>query len=884
MRRIFAFLLGGVSASVILAVLYANLFSLPPVLDKYLKKFELQTVDYRMKFSKHPEVSEAVKIILVNDVNNLGDKLAAFTKFVSTTDNGRYKPKVIGFNFLFDSPTVNEEFIAATSAAGNVYYGYNFLLVAPEKPAAAINQDILPFRLEVTDIGNGLQKSLEAYDVQLPSTKYLATARGIGFVNTPADSIDNVCRRVPLFLNYQGNRYGSLGLLMAIAYLDIQSVDISFYPGQYLEIIQNDGGFVKIPVNRYGQMLIDFAYNPANGGVAPFETFSLEEFLAQADKIAQDPEASPLAKLKGAIVLVGTGNQAAPAVQPIPLAQTYPLIGIHANVINNLLTSHFAREVGLDFTVGIVVLLSMLTGFTIAERRILAKVLVTMLIAAMYALIAYGLFFQFRLLLPLLAPLLALGLTLGSVGVFVRARPKTLTAKAEPQAAPEKKRKAKTAADDISALENELIEIREELDRKSFRLQSKIGELRVLQEQGETGQYDQSGQIATLQKEIRAREIEINSLLMKEDESRRQVENLPFVDSNVAQIKENPEKLRRFFAKQGFLTTNERLLHTLQRVEKLSKTSVTLLIQGEPGVGKNLLAKIIKEFSGRHNRPLLEVICAGEMDLLEDDLFGHKRGAFPGAEEARNGYFKEIDGGTLVLEEIDRLSLEIQTRLMQAMRGKFIRPLGEDRGFPIDVRVVATTTQDLRKLVAAGKFREDLYHYFSVFPLYMPPLRERKEDLPLLARHFVQKYDRVHSKIIETVSDAALNVLLSHEWPGNVAELEKVIERAIAEVNPGVKELTEKHLTFVEADLDGGINDPGMLNYLIALLDPERELPPYQQLREKVLVELQRLYCERLLRSHQGNVKSAAIDTGLKEDTFRKMLSELLVDPENYRM
>jgi len=883
-RRVSAFGLGGISAGLILVLLYANFFSLPPILEKNFKKFELQTVDYRMKFSSHPDVSKVIKIVLVDDVSNLSDKLATFTKLISTVAGGRYKPKVLGFNYLFDSPTVNEALIAATSAAGNVYYGYNFLLVAPQTNPAAANQDILPFRLEITDVGNGMQKSLEARDVQLPSTKYLATARGIGFVNTPPDISDNVCRRVPLFLSYQGNRYGSLALLMALKYLAIESVDITFYPGEYLEVVQDDGGFIKIPVNQYGQMLIDFAYDAAVGGVAPFETFSMEkDILMQVDKIDQLPESSPLARLKDAIVLVGSGSQASPALQPIPLTKPYPLVGIHANVINNLLTNHFARELGLDFTVGLVVLLSMLTGLIISERRFISKVIFTVGIAGLYLLMAYGIFFQFRLLLPILSPLLALGLTVVSVGGLVRYKPKLATQQAPQQPLPEKKRKTKVSSDDLSSMENELIEIREELDRKSFRLRSKTEELRLLQESGETNHYD-SGQVAALQKEIRAREIEIKSLALKEEEIRRQVENLPFIDGNIAQVRQNPEKLARFFAKYGFITANERLLYTLQRVEKLSKTSVTLLIQGEPGTGKNLLAKTIKELSSRHNRPMLEIICAGDMELLEDDLFGHKRGAFPGAEEPRNGYFKEVDGGTLVLEEIENLSLEIQTKLIQALRGKVVRPIGDDRGYPIDVRVIATTAQDLRKLVAAGKFREDVYHYFSVFPAYLPPLRERKEDIPPLVKHLIQKYDRVHSKIIEVISDAAMNLLVTHQWPGNVAELEKVIERAISEANPGAKELPEKNITFEEADLAGGIEDPGMLNYLIALLDSDRELPSYQQVREKVLVEIQRLYCARLLRGQHGNVKSAAIAAGLKEDTLKKMLTELMIDPENYRM
>lgn len=884
MKRFVAFFLGGISAGLILLILYTNIVPFQRILQERLKKIEFQSIDYRMKFSRPPDVSDAIKIVLINDVSNLIDKLAQFTQLVSTTANGQYKPKVIGFNYRFNVPTAHEELITATSAANNIYYGYDFILTPQPTVTQPTNQDILPFRLEITNVGDGMEKIIKAYDVQLPSSRYLTTARGIGFVNTPPD-IDNVCRRVPLFLGYQGNWYGSLALLMMMEYKNIESIDITFYPGQYVEIVQ-DEGLIKIPVNQDGQMLIDFAYDPAVGGEAPFETFSMEALLAQTAQIEQSPESSPLAALKGAIVLVGSGSQISPALLPIPLAESYPLIGIQANVINNILNNKFARELGTDSTVGLIVLFSMITGLIISGRRFISKVLVAVCFSAIYLLIAYGIFFQFRLLLPVLPLLLSIGLTLCSVGVFMRYKPKPVTVQSQQQQPiQEKKRKIKVSPDDLTSLENELLEIREELDRKGLRLRAKVEDLRALQEKEEPGRFEYGGKVAALQKEIRAREIELKTLVRKEEELRRQVENLPFTDASITHVKQNTEKLARFFAKHGFITNNERLLTALSRVEKLSKTSVTLLIQGEPGTGKNLLAKIIRELSPRHNRPMLEIICAGDMELLEDDLFGHKRGAFPGAEEHRSGYFKEFDGGTLVLEELENLSLEIQTKLFQTMRGKVVHSIGDDHGSLVDVRVIATTTQNLKSLVSAGKFREDLYHYFSTFLLYLPPLRERKEDIPALVNYFIKKYNRVHSKIVETISDAAMNLLITHQWPGNIAELEKIIERAIAEINPGAEELSEEYLTFEEADLSGGIKDPGMLNYLISLMDPDKELPSsYQQLREKVLVELQRLYCVRLLRLHNGNVKSAAIESGLKEETFKKMLAELLIDPENYRI
>ena len=872
MKRLAAFFIGIISALVLLVVLNVNI----PYISKILKEIELKTIDYRMKFSKPPEISKAIKIVLVNDATNLSNKLAQFTRLVSSEDNEQFKPKVIGFNYLFDA-SVNENLISTALMANNIYYGYSFQFQTEPIPS---NRDILPFRLEITNLGEDDSNVFEATDVQLPAHKYLTTARGIGFVNTLADD-DDVFRRIPLFLRFQDNWYGSLALLIAMEYLDIESVNITFYPGQYVEITKSDGSFMKIPVNQYGEMLINFACTPDAGEIAPFETIAMEDILAWGNEEDRATMSNPLTKLKDSIVLVGSG-----AHYPIPLSPSYPLIGIHANFINTILTNGFIKELPPVFLTGVILLIGMLSGLIFGSKRLWIKLLLALLLSALFTLCAFVIFFQYNLLFPIFPSIVTIGLTWCGTGFFIRHSVGSVSKKSQRQPAKnkEKKRKAaKTSVDNFSELEKALIEIREELDRKSIRLRTKAEELRVFQEEMETNHYDYTRQVASLQKEIRAREIEIKNLAIKEEELRRQVENLPFTSPEVAQIKYNTERIEQLFAQYGFITDNERVLNTLARVEKLGKTSVALLIQGEPGTGKKLLSEIIRELSPRHNRQILQVICAGDMDLLEDDLFGHRKGAFPGADDHRAGLLRRVEGGTMVLESIHNLSMEIQTRLFQTARGKAVRPLGEDHAYPIDVRIIATTSQNLQELVSSGKFRKDLYHYFSVFPLYLPPLRERKEDIPLLANYFIAKYNRVHSKIVEKVTDSALNLLFQHEWPGNIAELEKVIERAIAEVNPGEKELTEKNLTFEEANLNGGIKDPGMLNYLIALMDSNRELPAYQPLREKVLAEIQRLYCVRVLRLHSGNVKNAAIDAGLKQETFKKMLTELMIDPENYR-
>lgn len=880
MKRFLACLVGVICAGLVAFLCYGKV-SIPKV-SPLLRQIELRTLDYRMQYSVAPEVSPAIKIVLVDDVSDLSNKLATFIRLVSLENNGQFKPKVIGLNYRFDA-AVNEELVSIASTANNVYYGYSFIFDPQQTTPETENQDILPFRLELTDIGETGQTVFEAQRVELPAHKYLTTARSIGFVNTLADT-DGVFRRIPLFLMYQNHWYGSLPLLMAMDYLKIESVDMTFYPGQYIEIAREDGGFTKIPVNEYGELLIDFAHASSQGALAPYQTFLMEQ-----DILANmfDPAAlsNVLASFKDAIVLVGSGGN-----QPVPVSNSYPLTGMLANFINNIVTDHFLMELPAAIRIGIVMFAGALSGFVLGSHRVASKFMLALFLCLLYGGITYGAYAQFHQILPVFPPALVVALTflLTSLLIHRSRHPKkerSMVDAPRPKAeSTEKKRKsAKTQTNDVQHLEQTLTEIREDLDRKSYRLRSKIEELRLTQEEMDAHHHDHSGQIASLQKEIRAREIEIKGLLAKEEELSRQLENLPSQDNEGFMFRDASEKMMRVFEKHGVVARSQALLHACYRIEKLSKSSIAVLIQGEPGTGKNMLADIIREISTRHNRPMLHVVCDGDMDMLEDDLFGHRKGAFPGADDHRIGLLRKVDGGTLVLEEIGNLSLEIQTRLLQAARGKAVRPLGEDVLYPSDVRMIATTTKDLRELVAQGKFREDLYRYFSIYPIILPPLRDRKEDIPGLVAHFVKVFNRAHSKAVERVPDETINLLIQYDWPGNVRELAEVIERAVIEVQTGEKTLSEEMIRFDRDVFTGGISDPGMLNYLIALLDEDRELPAYQPLRENVLAEIQRVYCTRLLRRHHGDVKNAAIEAGLKAETFKKMLTELQIEPDNYR-
>ena len=212
----------------------------------------------------------------------------------------------------------------------------------------------------------------------------------------------------------------------------------------------------------------------------------------------------------------------------------------------------------------------------------------------------------------------------------------------------------------------------------------------------------------------------------------------------------------------------------------MAASDATVLIFGETGTGKELIARAVHDLSSRKERPLVKVNCAAlPATLIESELFGHEKGAFTGALARKIGRFELADRGTIFLDEIGDLSLELQGKLLRVLQeGEFER-VGNPQTLTVDVRVIAATNRNLKQQVKNGVFREDLFYRLNVFPVHLPPLRERQEDIPLLIRHFVDKYSIKAGKEITTVSQKVLNALQSYRWPGNVRELENIIERAV---------------------------------------------------------------------------------------------------------
>jgi formate hydrogenlyase transcriptional activator len=253
----------------------------------------------------------------------------------------------------------------------------------------------------------------------------------------------------------------------------------------------------------------------------------------------------------------------------------------------------------------------------------------------------------------------------------------------------------------------------------------------------------------------------------------------------------------------------------LEHVERVAPTDATVLLQGETGTGKELIARAIHNISSRCGRPYIKLNCAAiPFDLLESELFGHERGAFTGAIAQKIGRFELADKGTLFLDEVGDIPLALQAKLLRVLQEKEFERLGSTRTHQVDVRLVAATNRDLAAMVKRGEFRSDLYYRLNVFPITLPPLRARREDIPDLVQHFVELYGRRMGKQIECVTPETMSAFISYEWPGNIRELQNFIERSVI-----LSDGTVLRPPLAELKHSVGAESPGATT----LLDAERD-------------------------------------------------------------
>ena len=291
------------------------------------------------------------------------------------------------------------------------------------------------------------------------------------------------------------------------------------------------------------------------------------------------------------------------------------------------------------------------------------------------------------------------------------------------------------------------------------------------------------------------------------------------------------ENLQEIYPDTKLIGNSPAIRRVLELVEMVAATDTTVLIFGESGTGKELVARAIHAASPRRNMPMVVIHCGALTEtLLESELFGHERGAFTGAQYRKKGKFEVADGGSVFLDEIGDISLKTQTDLLRVLQEKEIQRVGGSQTVKVDFRCIAATNKNLEDLVKAGTFRPDLYYRLKVFAIDLPPLRERREDIPLLADHFLKKFATAMNKPLPTLSPQAVDLLLAHDWPGNVRELENAVERAMV-IGRGPE---------------------------IQPADFPFQMQPTEPAAGRTLDEIERSHIERVLQETAGNLSRAA--------------------------
>jgi len=326
------------------------------------------------------------------------------------------------------------------------------------------------------------------------------------------------------------------------------------------------------------------------------------------------------------------------------------------------------------------------------------------------------------------------------------------------------------------------------------------------------------------------------------------------------------KELLNHFSYDNIVGDDPSILHIFEQLEKVAPTDTTVLLCGESGTGKELFAGTIHSHSKRQTRQLVAVDCSTlSPSLLESELFGHVKGAFTGAVQDKQGIFELACGGTLFMDDITNLTLEIQGKLLRVLEEGEYKPVGANNFKKTDIRIIAATNKDLKGMVQEEKFREDLFYRLNVFPIYIPPLRERKSDIPKLAYHFLRRFCRKTGKRIEGFSDDALEALVNFEWPGNVRQLKNVIERLVIMSDNRTLDLI---YLLSQLQLKRSWREDPVPETYNALKDVK------QRLLQETFGQIEKAFLIKALKACSGNISHAAERVGMQRANFSTLLKK----------
>ncbi|MDR4505823.1 MAG: sigma-54 dependent transcriptional regulator [Candidatus Scalindua sp.] len=326
------------------------------------------------------------------------------------------------------------------------------------------------------------------------------------------------------------------------------------------------------------------------------------------------------------------------------------------------------------------------------------------------------------------------------------------------------------------------------------------------------------------------------------------------------------KSLKRDFGFNRIVGESKVIRKLLDDIKRISSCDVNVLITGESGTGKELFARAVHYISSRTGKPFIPVNCGAiPENLFENELFGHVKGAFTDASFKQTGLVKEAEGGTLFLDEIGTINPYIQIKLLRLLQESEYKPLGHSMHLKADIRVITATNMDLAKLVEKHEFREDLFYRLKVVPFHIPPLRERQDDIPILIKHFVEKYSREYDKPIKEISKEAMKSLLLYPWPGNIRELENKIQQLVVMASSSVIRDRDIQLPSSESK------------------SLEADLELFKVAKQKAIDAFEKLYLTKLLTKYTGDIVSASVKAGKSRTAFWNLLRKHNLSPKQFQ-
>ncbi|MGA1826329.1 MAG: sigma-54 interaction domain-containing protein [bacterium] len=365
----------------------------------------------------------------------------------------------------------------------------------------------------------------------------------------------------------------------------------------------------------------------------------------------------------------------------------------------------------------------------------------------------------------------------------------------------------------------------------------------------------------------------VNQEIIQQETNNRLQDLLKQLSKKDIQIKKLQNQLQDRYSFHNLIGKNHLMQNIFDLIERIAPTDSTVLITGETGVGKELVAKAIHYNSNRKDYPLISINCASIVEtLMESELFGHVKGSFTGAIRDKKGKFELAHKGTIFLDEIGEISLSTQAKLLRVIQEKEIERIGDERKINVDIRIIAATNQDLLEMITMGKFRKDLYYRLNVISVKIPPLRDRLDDLPLLAKHFIALLCRRYKKNVKEIPPSVLKKLLGYSWPGNVRELESVLEKAV---------ILSSESDSLEIDVPG-LDHSSDIYLLPGNFESTDALMSYDEVREQIN-EYEKNYFLKVFKQFKGRINDISQFTGLNRRTILNKINKFDINKSNFR-